>query len=43
MQTAQTDVYFHNWTATDLLINDKQMILKKAFIDVKSFIDYIHV
>ncbi len=43
MQAAQTDAYLHNWTATDFLINGKQTTLKKAFIDVKSFINYIHI
>ncbi len=43
MQTVQTDVYLCNWTATDLLIDSKQTTFKKAFTDVKSFINYIHV
>ncbi len=43
IQAVQTDAYLHNWTATDFLINGKQTTLEKAFTDVKSFINYIHV
>jgi len=43
VQAAQTDAYLCNWTVTDFLINGKQTTLKEAFIDVKSFINYIHV
>lgn len=42
-KAAQTDVYLHNCTATDLLINDKQVTSKKAFIEVKLFIDHVRV
>ena len=43
VQTAQIDVYFHNWIAINSSINDKQTTSEKAFIDVKSFINYICV
>jgi len=41
VQTAQTDIYFCNWTAINFLIDDKQMTFKKTFINVKSFINHI--
>jgi len=43
VQRAQIDIYFYNWTVTDFLIDDKQIIFKKTFTDVKSFIDHICV
>jgi len=43
VQTVQINVYFYNWTATNFLINDKQMTSEKAFTEVKLFINYIYV
>jgi len=43
VQAAQTDAYLCNWTATDFLIDGKQTTPEKAFINVKSFINYICV
>ncbi len=43
VQAAQTDAYLHNWTVTDFLINDKQTTSEKAFISMKSFINYIYI
>ena len=41
VKTAQINVYFCNYIAVKFIINDKQIILKKIFIDIKLFINHL--
>lgn len=43
VETVQINTYLYNHTATDSMINDKQITLKKVFISVKSFINHLWV
>ena len=41
IKITQIDVYLCNYIAVKFIINDKQIISKKIFTDIKSFIDHL--
>ena len=43
VQAAETDIYLHNHTAIKFIINGQSITSEKAFTELKSFINHIHV